>query len=434
MAKQGVAAAGPAPLAPRFTAASAADKDFILAAVSADGLALEFAHPLLRNDRDVVLAAVACRGDALEFASARLRADRGVVLAAVSKHGLALRFASAALRGDRAVVAAAAVREALALEFASEELRKDASFAVELAYGPARLAEAFRFLDGAGVAQEAVEDAGRPRKRPKLALLDLADFECPVCHDLPPGEVRQCPEGHVICEGCLSRLPQGCAVSCPICRVAVPRSSFGRNRFLEQQLALVALPCPHGCGARVKATQFSEHERLRCGHRPTPCPACAAALAARDLCGHALSCPKGHSSLRFQSEHFSEDVRWGSTRLLPFAGGAVVVLDDFRFCSGREALQFRARLLEERDGEGAAPARGTAVHVVVDVVDLEASAVPQTTPRPRMKASATIWPKSFWASDGEEAVSCMLHLPLKSAWSSDSCPPDVLLKFSCGSL
>jgi hypothetical protein len=59
-----------------------ADRDFVLAAVARNGLALQCLLPHFRADRDIVLAAVAKNGRALEYASVELRANREVVLAA----------------------------------------------------------------------------------------------------------------------------------------------------------------------------------------------------------------------------------------------------------------------------------------------------------------------------------------------------------------
>ena len=159
-----------------------ADKKAALAAVMADGYALQFVSAALKDDRDVVRAAVLRSGGALVFASETLRGDRGVVLAAVREDGTALRFASEILRGDRGVVLAAvgqngsalkyvpetrgqnekdvvlaAVRvNALALRFASERLRDDVDvvlaaveqngFALELA------SERLRDDEGVGLA------------------------------------------------------------------------------------------------------------------------------------------------------------------------------------------------------------------------------------------------------------------------------------------
>lgn len=101
------------------------DREVVLAAVAADGLALEQVAAELQADRDVVLAAVSQNGCALKHAVAALRADREVVLVAAAQSGFAFRRADEALRADREVVLAAVKAQGCALEGASEELRAD---------------------------------------------------------------------------------------------------------------------------------------------------------------------------------------------------------------------------------------------------------------------------------------------------------------------
>ena len=56
------------------------DRDFVLAALTRDGQALEYVCDELRNDRDIVLAAMRQNGRALDYASGELRNDRDLVL------------------------------------------------------------------------------------------------------------------------------------------------------------------------------------------------------------------------------------------------------------------------------------------------------------------------------------------------------------------
>ena len=105
-----------------------ADKEVVLAAVSQNGLELEFASKELQNDREVVLAAVknfSVFGNALEFASEELRSDREVVLEAVKKDGTALEYASDDLRSDPDIVLVAVIDFVIALQYASDDLRSD---------------------------------------------------------------------------------------------------------------------------------------------------------------------------------------------------------------------------------------------------------------------------------------------------------------------
>jgi len=106
---------------PRFRG----DRDFMLAAVRVNGMALMHAATAFRADREVVIAALGQTGHALYFASAALQDDREVVLAAVRKNGVALGSASAALRGDRELVLAAIGQEGYAFIYASAALQRD---------------------------------------------------------------------------------------------------------------------------------------------------------------------------------------------------------------------------------------------------------------------------------------------------------------------
>lgn len=101
------------------------DREIALAALSTCGKALLNASIWLRNDRIVVLTAVREFGNALVYASIWLRNDRNVVMTAVQQTGDALKHASALLRNDRKVVSAAVRRQGTALKYASIRLRDD---------------------------------------------------------------------------------------------------------------------------------------------------------------------------------------------------------------------------------------------------------------------------------------------------------------------
>ncbi|CAL8124308.1 unnamed protein product [Orchesella dallaii] len=53
------------------------------------------------------------------------------------------------------------------------------------------------------------------------------DLRCPVCWDLPPGNIYQCKNGHTICETCVNNL-----YNCPQCRVPYGNDRI-RNRVAE---------------------------------------------------------------------------------------------------------------------------------------------------------------------------------------------------------
>eukprot|EP00971_Amphidinium_carterae_P158510 3142351-Amphidinium_carterae.1 len=54
-----------------------------------------------KSDREVVLAAVRADGLAFQFAADALKGDREIVLRAVQEDGCALKYATEALRADR---------------------------------------------------------------------------------------------------------------------------------------------------------------------------------------------------------------------------------------------------------------------------------------------------------------------------------------------
>eukprot|EP00971_Amphidinium_carterae_P288998 5738542-Amphidinium_carterae.1 len=63
------------------------DPEFVLRAVKADGLDLQFAAPSCRADPEIVLAAVKQSGYALAWAGESCRGDRKIVMKAVVAHG-----------------------------------------------------------------------------------------------------------------------------------------------------------------------------------------------------------------------------------------------------------------------------------------------------------------------------------------------------------
>lgn len=64
------------------------------------------------------------------------------------------------------------------------------------------------------------------------ALPDLDDLlQCPVCYEIPSGQIFQCNEGHHVCGRCKMRLDV-----CPVCRALF----FGtRNYAMEELIANV---------------------------------------------------------------------------------------------------------------------------------------------------------------------------------------------------
>jgi len=63
------------------------DKDLVLAAVTQNGEALEWANDNMKKDKQVVVAAVSQNGFALEYAHDTMKADKDVILAAINQLG-----------------------------------------------------------------------------------------------------------------------------------------------------------------------------------------------------------------------------------------------------------------------------------------------------------------------------------------------------------
>ena len=102
-------------------------------------------------------------------------------------------------------------------------------------------------------------------KRTELAL---KAFECPVCLELPPNVILQCPNGHLICDGCFQRIIKE-DNRCAICRVLF----VGRMRCLiaEQVLGLREMKCKNkGCKEKILFSELQKHLKL-CQFRKTKC-------------------------------------------------------------------------------------------------------------------------------------------------------------------
>ena len=127
----------------------------------------------------------------------------------------------------------------------------------------------------------AVHIEAEPKQRAGLALGkegakmaegagDLAaSLACPVCFELPAGEVHQCYEGHCYCIDCFRRLHPR---RCPECRDPIPLRN--RSRAQEERVAALPAVCDH-CDQITTRGAMAEHLRV-CQQRPTTCAAAAA--------------------------------------------------------------------------------------------------------------------------------------------------------------
>jgi len=106
-------------------------------------------------------------------------------------------------------------------------------------------------------------------KSPKIKEEEL---HCIVCFELPPGNIFQCGEGHLMCEGCYDQVVDSEKPICPTCRMKLDRDRPTRNRFAESVVASLIVPCPNeGCDQKLKFANVKTHRINECGFHKTEC-------------------------------------------------------------------------------------------------------------------------------------------------------------------
>ena len=114
-------------------------------------------------------------------------------------------------------------------------------------------------------------------------------LECPVCLELPEGEVHQCNEGHCCCVSCWNRLEE--PRRCPECRQPLPQAN--RNRAVERAIAALEWSCEHCNEATTRGAKAAH--LAACPQVPTACAAAAAgcrwAGMASEQAAHDVACP-----------------------------------------------------------------------------------------------------------------------------------------------
>ena len=102
------------------------DKYVVEAVVKQNGLALEYADDVLKNNKNnIVLPAIKQNGLALQYASEVLKADEELVMTAIKQNGEALQYASEVLKADEKLVKTAIKQNWKAVMYASEDLKED---------------------------------------------------------------------------------------------------------------------------------------------------------------------------------------------------------------------------------------------------------------------------------------------------------------------
>lgn len=106
-------------------------------------------------------------------------------------------------------------------------------------------------LDG-GLREEQPDDVqrGPPEEATREVsavdgLAALALLECPVCVDMMESPVRQCINGHCVCNACRARVS-----ACPLCRGPL---SFSTHAAMDLLARTLTLRCVHAeCPERIK--------------------------------------------------------------------------------------------------------------------------------------------------------------------------------------
>lgn len=106
-------------------------------------------------------------------------------------------------------------------------------------------------------------------RSPQLAPCDIKSlFECPICFDYAVPPIYQCQNGHLVCQGCSSKITH-----CPTCRVTISDPAI-RNLQLDKLANTFQFPCKYnfnGCQWKSYWFKKREHEEV-CDYISYSCP------------------------------------------------------------------------------------------------------------------------------------------------------------------
>lgn len=96
----------------------------------------------------------------------------------------------------------------------------------------------------------------QPLRSPQLLPCDIKSlFECPICFDYAVPPIYQCQNGHLVCQGCSSKITH-----CPTCRVPISDPSI-RNLQLDRLANSFQFPCKYNFnGCQWKSYWFKKRE------------------------------------------------------------------------------------------------------------------------------------------------------------------------------
>lgn len=109
----------------------------------------------------------------------------------------------------------------------------------------------------------------QPFKSPQLLPCDIKSlFECPICFDYAVPPIYQCQNGHLVCQGCFTKITH-----CPTCRVPISDPSI-RNLQLDRLASTFQFPCKYnfnGCQWNSYWFKKRDHED-NCDYISYSCP------------------------------------------------------------------------------------------------------------------------------------------------------------------
>lgn len=120
---------------------------------------------------------------------------------------------------------------------------------------------------------------------PVAPVGELTELHCPLCMDLPEGQIEQCVHGHIFCSECLTAHKESgrdASQKCPTCRVALGSVPI-RNRIAESAVGQLPGPCD-GCGSSMLRKDLAAHGRT-CPEVLVPCSfkGCTARVRRKNL-------------------------------------------------------------------------------------------------------------------------------------------------------
>ncbi|KAF8112135.1 hypothetical protein N665_0066s0013 [Sinapis alba] len=115
----------------------------------------------------------------------------------------------------------------------------------------------------------------------RSVMIDLEDFDCPICTEPFIAPIFQCDNGHPACSVCCPKLRN----KCPFCALPIGDK---RCRAMEKVLESIRIPCSVlGCTKNVCYGELSAHEKeCTLSLCACPVPGCKHTASYKDIYNH----------------------------------------------------------------------------------------------------------------------------------------------------